>query len=244
MPHTSNAVIPKILSSILIASIALGSNVVGAAFFTYTDSDAFDTAITGFTRSTEHFDAALPGTTVADGGSVGGITFDYSFSGYELAITDGDEFGGTLPAPTTSPSNFLAATIDDLLVGGDDVSFTFAPANAIGLFVISAEEADTTLFDDDLTLNVAGESALLDVHAPARDLGGGNFAYFLGMINDSATFTSASLTAAAPAVDSITYVVDDITLAIVPTSIPAPASLLLLLTGLIGAHVNRRSTLA
>jgi hypothetical protein len=208
----------------------------------FNDPALFAGAIAGFVSSTESFDSTAAGTPIADGVTLNSLTFSYSFTGpppYQLAVTDGDEYGGTLPAPTTSAPNFLATTLDDLLVGGDDFTLTFAPSNAIGLYVISAEAAGSSLFDNDLLLTVAGESTPLDVDI-RTDLGDGSFAYFLGLVNGAATFSSASLTTAPIAVGSISYVVDDITLATGPAAAPAPASLLLVLTGLAGAGVLRR----
>jgi hypothetical protein len=214
-----------------------------AALVPYNDPTGFFAAISSFDSTTEDFEGTSAGTTLPSGGTIGGITFSYDFSGVELAVTDGDEFGGTLPAPTTSPTNFLATDDGDLFLGGDDISMTFAAASAIALYIVSAEAtagSNPTLFDGDLILSVGGATdAALDVDT-RFDLDDGSYSYFLGLIDTAGTFAGATLTAAPAAVGAMTYVVDDITLA-KSADVPVPGTLLLLFAGLAGAMAHRRA---
>jgi hypothetical protein len=235
---------PQSRRLLAVALLAAVGGHAQAALVPYNDPTSFFAAISGFESTTQSFEGTTAGATIASGGAVGSITFSYDFSGVLLAITDGDEFGGSLPAPTTSSPNFLATNDGDLLQGGDDLTMTFDPAAAIGLYIISAEEtggSNPTLFDGDLILSIGGSTnALLDVDI-RFDLGSGNYAYFLGLIDTTGTFSSASLTAAVAA--GQLYVIDDITLA-KPTDVPVPGTLLLMLAGLAGATGRRRAARA
>jgi hypothetical protein len=190
---------------VVLALVTLGG--ARAAPVAYTDPAVFQSAIAHYQAATEDFDNVAAGTAIPSGGSVGGLTFSFSFTGppaYSLAVTDGDKYGGALPAPTTSPANFLATTIDDLFLGGDDITLSFAPVHAIGLYIISAEVTGDTLYDDDLLLSVGTSSALLDVDL-RDDLGNDSYSYFLGLVDAAATFASARLTAATAAVGAIDF---------------------------------------
>lgn len=222
----------RLIGATLLAVVSVGTQ---AGIMTYTDSSGFTAAVDGLATTTEEFETTTAGTLVQPGGSVGELRFSYSFSDpLRLAVSDGDAFGGSLPAPTTSGSNFLATNDGDLLVGGDDIALDFAPANAIGLFIISADAPGIDILDGDLLLSAEGISAALALD-DRIDLGAGNFAYFLGLVSDGAPFGRAELTGSFPGAPL--FVVDDITLA--RASVPAPASLVLLVSGVLGIAAGR-----
>ena len=210
--------------------------VLGAAFLivslnnhaasVYTDSTLFNADISGYSASTLNFDGSTVGDLIADGGTLGGITFDYAtLDSYGVAMRIA---GGS---PTTSSPNYLGTDDGDLFQAGDGFSLSFAASNAIGLFFISADE----MFDDDIQLTVNSTVASLTV-ADALDLDGVNFAYFLGIVDDSNPFTSVEISTFSCG-GCFLYNVDDITTAAINSppigSVPAPPVFWLLLIGFI-----------
>lgn len=99
-----------------------------ASPMTFTDRADFVAALAG-PATTVGFDCHAPGTIIGDGGSVGGITFNYHFGGVQLKLA--------AAYPTTSPTNFLGSDDADILQDGDNVSLSFVLSNAIGVALIS-----------------------------------------------------------------------------------------------------------
>lgn len=224
----------KHLASGLVATTLLASSGAASAAF-FTDETAFLNAISGFaTTSTQDFE----GTTgvVGTGTAVGDITFTYSFGPHQMAVID------DAGAPTTSGTHFLGTDDGDVFLGGDDFIMDFSVVHAIGLYIISDEVQNDTIYDGDLVLSTSEWDAVLDIDAGVEigGSGSGTYAYFLGIVDESIGFNSASLTAHPDAVESVTYVVDDIILATKAQDAPLPAALGLLLTGLFGAAFARR----
>lgn len=93
--------------------------------------------------------------------------------------------------------------------------------------MITAEAPKSTLFDGDLALTAGGATALLDVDAVEQTLPDGALVFSLGVVDDAAPFTSASLENCAACGGFFTYNVDDIV-----TAVPEPGVALLLGTGL------------
>ena len=121
------------------------------------------------------------------------------------------------------------------LLDGDDLTLGFATAQAIGLFIITAEEPGFTLFDGDLGLTAAGTTAFLDVDAIEQTLTDLSLVFFLGVINDAGTFTSASLDGFGGG-GAFLYNVDDIV-----TAVPEPGTFVMLAVGLTFLGVRGRS---
>ncbi len=213
----------------LITSL-LTSN-LSAATTTYTDQAAFLAALNG-PANTLDFDSATAGSLIPSGSTLGGITFSYTFGGSSLAVTDGNQFGGGGPFDTTSGANFLGTDNSDLIIDDDDFSLGFAASNAIGFSVITAEIPGTSFFDDDIQLTAGGTTALLDVDALQTTLGDGSLVFFLGIIDDSASFTGASLNTPGSS-GSFLYNLDDITTTSV-TVVPLPGAVWLFGSGLAG----------
>ena len=211
------------------AAVVFASSISNAALVTYTDQAAFMAALPG-PASTLDFDSLASGTTIANGGTVDGITFNYNFGGVSMVVTDGNQFGGGGPFDTTSGSNFLGTDDSDIFLDGDDFDLSFAPVNAIGMFFITAD----VMFDDDITLTGGGASVGLSAADAGADLGDGGIPYFLGIIDDTNPFTTANITTIGGGF--FLYNVDDITTAVVPL----PGALWLFGSGLLGLLAVRR----
>jgi hypothetical protein len=211
----------------------------------YNDAGAFAAAIDGYDTRVESFESVTAGTLIASADIIGAFTFTYTFGNLpsgdplNLGVSDGTIFGGSLPAPTTDGTQFLATNDSDLLLGGDDFTISFSESNAIGLWVISADQPGVDILDGDLVLEAAGITAELDIDV-SEALPDGNFAYFLGIVDAAVGFRDAALNgtfAGAP-----TFVVDEITVGRPASTMPAPAMPFLVLAGLIGLAASRRSS--
>ena len=227
-----------------IAALACGVS-VGAAqagLLAYASRAAFDAAVTalgGVGSTTENFDSAAAGTSIADGSTLGGLIYHYGStlagSGVSIAVASG--FG------TTSPSNFLGTDDGGLFQSGDDFSLEFASARAVGMYFISNDP----LFDGDITLAVGGVFAsLLIADEQPFGLADGRV-YFLGLIDDAGSFSTASIGSFCSPCGSFLFNIDDIVTARDGVSeVPVPATLALATLGLTacGAFSRRRGTQA
>lgn len=202
------------------------SSMAHAGLMTYTNLASFLADLPG-TANVLNFDSEAAGTLIGSGGTLQGITFNYDFGGVQMMIADGDD--------TTSMPNFLGTDDGGLFQDGDEFDLGFGLVNAIGMVFISSD----LLFDGDITLTAGGATASL-IAADGVDVGGDNTAYFLGIIDDSATFTTASIGNVGGGF--FLYNVDDITTAAAST-VPVPSTLLLFALGLSGVLVRRRRRL-
>jgi hypothetical protein len=225
--------------SLLLAGLVQHSGVAQAALITFTDRALFEAALPApFTTLT--FDSLAAGTLIGEGETVEGIAFDYDlFTSFGISMQVLDDFD------TTSAPNYLGTDDGGVFQDGDGFGLSFAPSFGIGLTLISADN----LFDDDLVLAAAGASVGLNASAVQQTLPDGSSAFFLGIIDDTNPFGSASLTAdGGPGGPFFLYNVDDITTAPAAANVvPEPASLLLLGMGTVGlmaagAPRRRRAT--
>jgi hypothetical protein len=97
------------------------------------------------------------------------------------------------------------------------------------MFFITADE----MFDDGITLSAAGTSVGLSVADAGSDVADGGIPYFLGIIDDTNPFTTASITTIGGGF--FLYNVDDIV-----TAVPLPGALWLFGSGLFGLLAVRR----
>jgi len=206
---------------------------------TFTNSTAFSTAIGAYTATTQDFESSTAGNVVTNGGTLGGITFNYNaLASLGVSMQIRDDFSAN------SGNNYLGTDdLDGLFQGGDGFSINFSSANAIGMFFISGDE----LFDEDIALtvnNTSGTTVSLLSSLPELTLSDGSFVHFLGVVDDMNTFSSAAVSS--PGCGSTPgcffYNVDDITTAATPSSnqVPAPPVIALLLVGLIPMLRNNK----
>lgn len=220
---------PGMLRSTLFAAIVLAlPDLASAAVITYTDRSVFDAAIisNGYVSQTLDFDSETAGTLIPSTTSVSGITFNYNFGSAQLLISD--------QYNTTSGTNFLGTDDgSDLLQDGDDFSLSFSARTAIGLYVISID----SLVDGDFTLTVGATTASLNTANLQQTLPDTSKVYFLGLIDDSSSFTSALLETHGGG-GAFTYNVDDIITAS-SAAVPEPASVFLMASVAFGFGVRK-----
>jgi hypothetical protein len=176
--------------------------IVGAIFNTasadpmmFSNRSDFSTVLTSVPTVLD-FDQMPAGTTIKDDGSVGGITFSYNFNGMPMKVTH-------LYATTSAP-NFLGTGDGGMLHDGDDFTISFAPATAIGLHFITADP----LLDGDITVTAGGVTVSLSAEDVEETLPDGSKVYFLGIVDNDGSFSSASVEALAGGF--FLYNVDDI----------------------------------
>ena len=183
----------------LLTSVLLAAS-VSAGVTTYTDQSAFTSALpAGATLTGTDFDSLTAGTTILDGDTVDGITFNYTFTGATMKVSTG--------YLTTSMPNFLGTNDVDIFQDGDDFMLGFAPQNAIGMYFITAD----TMADDDISLTFGSTTVSLVAADIQEILLDGSKVYFLGIINTGNTFSAALVTTVAGGL--FLYNVDDIVLA-------------------------------
>jgi hypothetical protein len=172
---------------ILAIAGCLLSGLVQAAPQVYTDQATFVAALPG-ASSTVDFDSATADSLIPSGSALSGIAFSYALDGVQLKVSTTS--GGY---STTSGSQFLGSDDADILQDGDTLTLSFSPLNAIGLYVISND----VLEDNDLGLTVGGTTAsLLKTATQGGPLGDGSVVYFLGIIDSTTPFATASLNTA------------------------------------------------
>ena len=215
----------------LFAALTLPGS-AGAVPINFTDSASFLAGLPG-TPTTASFDGLSSGEVIGSGTAADGITFSYDFGGVDLIVTDGTAAGGGGPFGTTSTPNFLGTSDFDVLLDGDDLTLGFATANAIGLFVITAETPGVSLFDGDIRLTAGGTTALLDVDAVQSTLSDGSLVFFLGVVDPESGFASASLETFGGG-GAFAFNVDDVV-----TAVPEPGVATLVAAGLLAWVASR-----
>lgn len=217
----------------LCAVLALAGSVANAALVTYTNQAAFMAALPG-TVTTLDFESVTAPFIINSGDTLDGITFNYNFGPGQPVDMQVSSSLDTDYA-TTSGTNFLGTDDADIFLDDDDFSMDFSAVNAIGLYIITAETPNFTLYDDDIQLTAGSGTAFLDVDALQFTLSDGSRVYFLGLIDTSGNFTTASLDTPNSS-EGFLYNIDDITTSVVPL----PGALWLFVSGLLGLITVRR----
>jgi hypothetical protein len=218
-----------VVRGIAVCAVAMifPASIAMAAVVGYSDLGSFSAALPG-PATVLDFDAGPNGQLIPSGGTYGGITFSYSFSGVSLKVTDA---GG---APSTSAPYFLGTNDADILLDGDDISFSFAPSQAFGISIISLD----SLFDGDLWLRLGSfqmDLVAADVQATLSD---GSSAWFLGVVSDSPISSIDLLTIGG---GFFLYNLDDVRTAPAQVaSVPEPSALLIFGFGLALLGVKTR----
>jgi hypothetical protein len=222
-----------------LAGLVGSSSISVAGLVGYTDIAAFNTATSGYSRSTENFDSLSAGSSIADGGSVGDFTFNYPvLAGLGEALkvsSDGD---------TTSPSNFLGTSDAGVFLDGDNLNITFSATNAVGMYFLSED----TLIDGDIRLLAGTISIDLLTSDIVTTLSDGTDVYFLGLVDEASTFTSIDIFTNHDMEEGFfTWNIDDLFTASDLSepnqsdgSIPEPASVLLIGIGMLGGGLAHR----
>jgi hypothetical protein len=105
-----------------VASVLLAANTANAAVAAFASRNAFDTAFAGASR--ENWDSYAAGTTIANGGTLNGITYNSSAG---IAIVT----SAFLPS---TPPNSLGRTPTEFFAAIDTITFSFAtPLLAFGI---------------------------------------------------------------------------------------------------------------
>jgi hypothetical protein len=172
---------------------------------TYTDQATYIAALPG-ASITLNFDSATADSLIPSASALDGITFGYALDGVQLKVsTSGGGYS------TTSGAQFLGSDDAHILQDGDALTLSFAAIHAIGLYVISND----VLEDNDISLTAGGATAsLLKSATQGTPLGDGSIVYFLGVIDDQAPITTATLTTAGNT--AFLFNVDDIVTAVAP----------------------------
>ena len=187
-----------LLSGLALLFAAAGTALAGTT--AYTDQADFLADLPG-PASVLDFDSFTVNTVISDGTTLGNVTFDYvDMRGMEMQVGNG--------IGTSSPDWSLGTTDAYQFLAGDlfDLGFS-TPTYAIGMYFMSWAP-DT--YDEDIRLEAAGETAYLNTADSQGQTSDGADIYFLGIIDDSASFTSAAIRYHPLAVDALLFNVDDI----------------------------------
>jgi hypothetical protein len=210
-------------------ALACLASTANAATTTYFSQADFFSALGAAPTITHNFDTEAAGSTIADGGTLDGATYNYSLSGSPTPSILIDDF-----FDTTSASNYLGT--DDgsgAFVGGDAFTITFDQTmHAIGLYVISAD----LIFNDDFTITTNSGQSVSNIALSDVTLLDGD-AYFLGLIEDDFSLGFDSITLSS--IDGgYLFNVDDVT----ASPVPLPAAVWLFGSGLLGlVGISRRT---
>lgn len=208
-----------------------------AGLITFTKRSAFDAVLMSLPGtinvSSEGYDTHGPGSTIGDGASLAGLKYTYGMSGNGLAGS-GVSLQVSTGFGTTSPANYLGTSDGGIFQSGDDFTLSFGPAKALGMYFVSND----ALFDGDITLSAGTTTASLVV-ADEQSFGlPDGRVYFLGLIDEAGSFTSAEIGSFCTPCGSFLFNIDDVVTASVP--VPATLPLALAALGFLGLQQSRR----
>ncbi|MEO5740518.1 MAG: PEP-CTERM sorting domain-containing protein [Vicinamibacterales bacterium] len=203
-----------LLAAWLVLASAVGAN---AATITFTDSAAFFAALGATPYTTETYEGLAVNTTISPGTTVNGITYSSFPAGTSGRIDNTFNRIGDRSLALTGSQNFF--------LPGQSIDVSFAPTTAIGVFFNVNPSAPNSLFIQ-TAVGTAG-------NGPAYDQ---STLYFVGLISDS-PFSSARIGGTTGAQS---FNLDNLTLATGTTSVPEPASMFLLGSGLLALRMRAR----
>lgn len=215
---------------VVTTAAAMSAQATVTGFTSRATFDAAVAALPGVHATVEGFDTTLAGTLISDGATLHGLRYGYGGSGNHLA---GSGVGIEVVSGygTTSAPNQLGTSDAGLFQSGDDFSLGFAAASAVGLYIISNDP----LFDGDITLRAAGAAVSLKASAVQPFGLPDGRVYFLGLLDDAHSFSSAALASSCCAL--FVFNVDDIVLA---GAVPEPSTAAFALLGIAGLSMFRR----
>jgi hypothetical protein len=204
----------KTLGLLFILLLPIATN---AAPVVFSDSVSFNTAISGYTKSTLDFDSSISGSLIVDGvTALSGVTFNYPIlASFGVSMQIRDDFSAY------SGANYLGTNDGGAFLGGDIFNLSFAYASAVGMFFLTGDQ----LLDGDISLTVGTTVASLS-STYETTLSDGSFVYFLGIIDRENQFNSAEVSSLGGG--GFEFNVDNII-----TAVPSPSVLSLLLIGLV-----------
>jgi len=218
-----------LLGACCACALVCASSSGNAATTTYFSQADFLSALGAAPTITHNFDAETAGTTIFDGGTLDGATYNYSLSGNPTpSILIDNHFD------TTSGSNYLGTTDGSgAFVGGDAFTITFDQTmHAIGLYVISAD----LIYADDFTITTSSGQSVSNIATSDVMLTDGD-AFYIGLIEDDFSLGFNSITLSSQDFGFL-FNVDDISV----SQVPLPAAAWLFASGLLGlAGIGRRT---
>ena len=181
-----------------------------AGFIQYSDPTTFYNDV-GSGLSVENFESASPGTVIANGTTLNGITYGLNDSSIDFVINN--------TVDTSSGENALATSSGPFLDLLDMVTFDFDYiTNAFG---ISFSLSDTPLAGE-LFLSIEGQNFGIEAANPVSTLADGSLSYFIGVISDDTLFNKVTIGTFDDGDTNFDFVMDD--LAINAISVPEPTS--------------------
>ena len=226
------------LCSRWLASAVLAAGLAATPAWATTTSYSDQTTFLGAAGivTTTNFDSIAVNTLFTAGTGPAGSGFTLSgIIGGGLTPMVANTYG------TTSGSNYLglnstpSLNSDTQFASGDVLTFSFTGSNAFGFFVVGGSD----LSAGDIQLSFGGTDFL--TAGLATNLGGGNFAYFLGLVSDTVQ-TSATVSGLGT---FALFALDDVSINNPGgggggNQVPEPTSLALVGLALVAARVARR----
>ncbi len=197
------------------------------------DKAGFDAAVAGLSGVSVNvldFESQAAGTIVPSGTTLEGITLSDNLpSPLQMFIND---FGATTSDPNTLAVN---DSNDTRFVLNDRIDVSFQASNAFGFFLIVGPTFN--FFDNDVIVTFGGETiSIVDADVPDVSAGGGFGSIWLGLVDDMATHTTATIQFGLPnsPIEAIGEIDDITTTRVITIAVAEPAVILLFGVGLLG----------
>lgn len=211
----------KTIATVIAATVGLGgAGLAHAAIVSYTSSATFQAALTGQTVTTEGYELPAINSTIANGGSLNGLTYSFS-NGAPGRI---DNIFNNFDDQSLASASFA----NGFFLPGESITVSFgAAATAFGVFFNVAQSPAGSLY---ATTNL-GDTALGSNSYDISTL------HFVGLISDTA-FTSVTFGGTTAIASG--FNVDDLSNVRAVQAVPEPGSLALLALALAAVVSMRR----